>query len=121
MAMVSWKRRIYGLPMMGWYRRARAECLTRRPRYTQYGFTFSSIPMYWDPRWEAHERATVARLLPKCKVFIDVGANHGFYSLIAATHGLDVIAVEPEPGNILVLRKNASRNDVNIEICPKGL
>jgi FkbM family methyltransferase len=39
-------------------------------------------------------------------LFVDVGAHVGYYSVLAARAGADVIAVEPDPYNYAALRKN---------------
>lgn len=49
-------------------------------------------------------------------VFLDVGANVGFFSLIAARNGARVVAVEPHPRAAHVLKANATRNGVVIQV-----
>lgn len=114
---MSWKRRIYGLPLMRWYRSLRSRQIAAAPVETQYGFSFAGDPIYLDPKWEAEERRVVERLLPKVSAFIDIGANHGIYSCLAAQAGVDVVAVEPERGNLNILRANLSQFP-NAEILP---
>lgn len=51
-------------------------------------------------RYDFEERKQLLEFLPKDGVFIDIGANVGIYSCIAATHLSDkgrVIAIEPNP------------------------
>jgi len=40
------------------------------------------------------------------KVFIDIGANLGFYSLLARQSGFETIAIEPEPAHMDFIRRN---------------
>jgi FkbM family methyltransferase len=51
-------------------------------------------------------------------VFLDIGANAGFYSLIAATKGFakEVIAFEPDPGNRARLNANIAANGLGEDI-----
>jgi FkbM family methyltransferase len=51
-------------------------------------------------------------------VFLDIGANAGFYSLIAATKGFakEVIAFEPDPGNRARLSANIAANGLGEDI-----
>lgn len=48
----------------------------------------------------------IARMPRRHDTFVDVGANLGFYSLIARLHGLNVVAVEPEPAHAAFLKRN---------------
>jgi FkbM family methyltransferase len=69
--------------------------------------------------WEQAERALVERLLPSVEAFLDVGANHGFYTCMAASRGVDTAAVEPERGNLHFLYSNVRRNGFsNVEVYP---
>jgi FkbM family methyltransferase len=56
--------------------------------------------------------------LPLVDVFVDIGANQGFYSCLAARAGKQVVAIEPEEGNLRFLRANANANEFDIEIYP---
>lgn len=56
------------------------------------------------------------------KVFVDVGANTGYYSLEMARLGCaKVIAIEPNPRTLAILRYNIENNNFNevIEVVPK--
>ena len=56
---------------------------------------------FWELRYPsqllelAGERGENARMPPPPATFLDVGANLGYYSLLFASHGYDVLAVEP--------------------------
>lgn len=119
--MVGLKRQIYGLPFFRSYRKSRAAKLGEHPVRTDKGFLFSSVPFFQSPGWERYERQTIGALLGEHDVFIDIGANHGFYSILAATRGLEVLAVEPEPGNLAVLRQNLDHNNLDLEIAAVAL
>jgi len=62
--------------------------------------------------WEPEESAFLRRVLGPGMTFLDVGANVGYFSLMAAqivgADGL-VVAVEPEPRNLALLRANLWR------------
>jgi FkbM family methyltransferase len=73
--------------------------------------------MYVTPRYKHHyeieeyEAFTAQCLAPwlsRCSLFIDVGANYGFFTLLAATkHShLEIIAFEPVSETFAVLRRN---------------
>ncbi len=52
----------------------------------------------------------VAERLPRFDLFVDLGANVGLYSLVAARHGLRALAFEPEERNFARLNENVARN-----------
>lgn len=62
--------------------------------------------------WEPLETELICRLLPLFTVFIDVGANIGWYTAIAqraATRRSRIFSFEPEPNNFSMLQRNCSR------------
>lgn len=75
---------------------------------------------------ESHEHQMMADLLSELKpddVFIDIGANIGIFSCIAAlilTEGT-VAAVEPFSSNIKALRRNAEINEISFDIVESAL
>jgi FkbM family methyltransferase len=70
-----------------------------------------------DGTWEAEHAAAVrARLRPGMTV-VDVGANIGYTALVAAAAvapGGRVIAVEPHPDNVALLRHNVAGAEVEV-------
>lgn len=65
--------------------------------------------------WEPFETTVVAHLLRaahshEAPLLVDCGANIGWYSLLAAALGADVVAAEPMPTNASLLRENIGRN-----------
>jgi FkbM family methyltransferase len=63
--------------------------------------------------WEAGETRFLSALLRGGDTFVDVGANVGYFSVLGASCvGAEgsVIAVEPEPRNLELLRANLARN-----------
>jgi FkbM family methyltransferase len=78
---------------------------------------------YATRRFEPQTTALVQRLLPSGGVFIDVGANLGYYTRLAAEcvgpHGC-VVACEPSPENVVALRHN-SEHFPHVQIVPSAL
>ncbi len=63
--------------------------------------------------WEPRETRYLRTLLQAGQTFVDVGANVGYFSLLAARllgPGGTVIAVEPEHRNLDLLHRNIARN-----------
>jgi FkbM family methyltransferase len=86
---------------------------------TEYGrFTGDSadlIPqyVYYFGHWEPVVSELISRRLRPGQTFIDVGANTGWYTLLAA-HRVGptgrVVAIEPSPANFSWLSENVKRN-----------
>jgi FkbM family methyltransferase len=69
--------------------------------------------------WEPYETSLVLRLLQPGDVFVDVGANIGYFSVLAASLVGDagkVFAFEPDPDNFQLLCANAELNGLNDSI-----
>ncbi|NRA42040.1 MAG: FkbM family methyltransferase [Pseudomonadales bacterium] len=64
--------------------------------------------------WEPFETKLLLACLAKQQNFVDVGANLGYYSLIAAKHfpSLSVFAFEPEPANYALLQQSIELNQL---------
>lgn len=58
----------------------------------------------------------IASLAREAGVVLDVGANVGFTALTAARAGAHVVAVEPHPDNLRLLRANVERNHADVEV-----
>ena len=106
-------------------------------RRKEVRFSLTNVPLtYWVPensyfsrhlaKYGSHEAENSNWVLAQFAnaeigvassgLFVDVGANFGWYSLLfsicAGANG-KVIAVEPEPGNLQLLRKNIAANGCN--------
>lgn len=71
-----------------------------------------------DPPEAAHVRA-VERLIDGADVFVDAGANMGFFTCLALAKGRAVVAVEPFPVNVRSLFRNLAANgwrDVDVRV-----
>ena len=84
--------------------------LSRVPRTTPEGFLLSGHRAFFCAGWEAQERRFLRQVLPETDLFINFGANHGFYCCLALAHGVQVIAVEPVPENCAVMARNVLAN-----------
>jgi FkbM family methyltransferase len=62
---------------------------------------------------------TLYSLSDKNKIFVDVGANIGYYTIRMAKHFKKVIAIEPAPPNLHALYENIRLNNIdNVEVLP---
>lgn len=73
--------------------------------------------------WEESEGALLRRLIKPGTRFLDVGANIGYFSLLAfrAAAHVTVHAVEPHPGSVAALRWNLWVNRVPATVHPLAL
>jgi FkbM family methyltransferase len=60
--------------------------------------------------WEPYETSLVMDLLHPGAVFVDVGANIGYFTVLAATIAGKVFAFEPDPENFRLLEANLALN-----------
>ena len=104
------------------YREVRDERARSRRMTTSFGCQLAGPTNLFTGDWEVAETELFKRCLRKSSVCIDIGANVGFYSCLAAARGKQVIAVEPLPGNLKFLYSNLAFNGLwNVEVFPMGL
>ncbi len=90
-----------------------AEC----PARTRFGARMRSRlddlvehAIYYFGCWEPNLTAVITGSLRPGDVFVDAGANAGYFSLLAAHLGADVVAIEAAPPIAARLRANLARN-----------
>jgi len=69
---------------------------------------------------EKDELDIIAKLMTDADILLDVGANSGIFSCLAASLGKQVIAFEPMPATLAILLKNIKANKFTqvVEILP---
>jgi len=70
----------------------------------------------WEGSYEQAAQEYLQKQLKAGSVFYDVGANFGFYSLLAARQGAHVFAFEPDVQNSESLERHARQNSLNAKI-----
>lgn len=72
--------------------------------------------------FEPHETSQLVDLLKNASVFVNVGANIGYYVCVARSCGVQVVAIEPLDRNIQILKRNLDLNSwLDVELFPLGL
>lgn len=66
--------------------------------------------------YNAREWRWVARYLPIGGVFVDIGANMGFFSLFASTRKAKIVAIEPHPVVFNRLATNMALNGIDAHL-----
>jgi len=89
---------------------------------TKYGFTLAGDPTMAREDWEADEIEAFLDLMRSHDVVVDIGANVGMYTCLAASRGRHVIAFEPARRNLNFLYRNLWENQLSsVEVFPLGL
>jgi len=112
-----------------WLRDVRSALLSRsvKMKMTPYGFnlvgsnSIHHIAMQ-EGTFEPEEVGLFQELFKSADVFVDVGANIGFYACLARKAGVYTIAVEPLQKNLEYLYANLLENNWDkVEVFPVGL
>jgi FkbM family methyltransferase len=94
---------------------------------TPYGFRLMAsnyVGNLWmkDGKFEQEEMAIATRVLREVDVFVDVGANIGYYTCLAGVAKKQVLAFEPFARNLWNLYESIRLNQfTNIEVFPMAL
>ena len=92
------------------------------PVPTPFGFKLAGNAAMSAGAFEADEIEVFLSHLKNASTCIDIGANIGLYTCLAAAQGKHVIAVEPLAINLTALYRNLLCNDfLNVEVFPLGL
>lgn len=85
--------------------------------------TFVSKQIFQNRIWEPYETSVIIKYLKKGDVFLDIGANIGYFSVIASAivgKSGKVIAYEPDENNFRMLKKNIKVNALTNTIAFKA-
>lgn len=104
-----------------WYRQRRDRSRDYPALPTPWGFTLMGDLGLAQSRVDSHEADLFLEHLPKTDLVVDIGANVGLFTLLAASKGVPVVAVEPSPLNLDVLYRNLRANDMTAEVLPVAL
>jgi FkbM family methyltransferase len=114
------------------YRQYREDRAASTAVETPYGFRIAIPPTAVVGNWfadeirtgsfEKEETALLLSLMESADVFIDIGANIGWYTCLAGVRGKRVLAFEPMPSNLRFLLSNLAHNGLDrVELYPLGL
>lgn len=97
--------------------------LLEKPKITPLGFKLVGNRFMEEGLFEPVETELAKKLLQRADVFINVGANIGYYCCLALNYGKRVVAFEPIGLNLKYLHKNIKANhwEDRIEIFPLAL
>jgi FkbM family methyltransferase len=97
--------------------------ILQEPKETSMGFKFIGDRSMEQGIFEPEETKIAAKLFPQVDVFINVGANIGYYCCQALRYGKHTVAFEPIEFNLRYLYKNIKANhwEKMIEVFPIAL
>ena len=103
------------VPLGDLYRYLREYLLFLRPAVvTEKGFKFIGIQKMMNSSFELDVCALIEQQSESgTRTFIDVGAHQGYFSVLAATRKMNVIAIEPDPINYKILKRNIRINKLD--------
>src|SRR5690349_10220489 len=73
-------------------------------------------PHAGDGFWEAWITKWLSEQLEDAKLFVDVGANVGYYTLMAATSGVRTIAIEPQVKLCVMIRASLEMSNARADV-----
>ncbi|MCL4870830.1 MAG: FkbM family methyltransferase [Anaerolineae bacterium] len=93
------------------------------PQQTPMGFKLIGNLSMQKGEYETEETEIAKKIISKVDVFINIGANIGYYCCIALNHGKQVVAIEPMDHNLRYLLRNIKVNNYTspIEVYPLAL
>ncbi|MBI4964995.1 MAG: FkbM family methyltransferase [Desulfomonile tiedjei] len=119
------KRAVERTPLATIYRSVRDDWrwMRSRPILTPFGYRFAGWEDMQAEGFEPDEAALIQSCLGEADVFVDVGANIGWYTCLARSKGKHTIAIEPFPDNVRYLMGNLEANGWTdgVEIYPVGV
>ena len=97
--------------------------INEEPKQTPHGFWLTGNKDMEQGIFEQKETTIIIKLLAQADIFINIGANIGYYCCLALSCGKYSIAFEPIQMNLRYLYKNIKANQCenNIEIFPIAL
>lgn len=96
----------------------------RRQKFasTPFGFQLMGDKVFQTGAFEPELVDLVKCYLPKTDIFLDIGANIGYYTCLARSMNTYVVAIEPLADNLRILYQNLEINDWNdVEVWPVAL
>jgi FkbM family methyltransferase len=93
-----------------------------KAHHSSFGMDLVGPRYLIDSGFESEEISLIEKTLQQIDVFVDVGANIGLYTCLAASKGRSVVAIEPLASNLRYLYQNVKNNSLKgIEVFPVGL
>lgn len=82
----------------------------------QYGFELRTFKNFDFSKFEVDEANLILHHLKSADLFVDIGANIGFYTCLACANGKEVISFEPNHNNSRFFLDNIKRNNFQSKV-----
>jgi len=107
------------------YKKIKEEIKFKKRQYRNIpaGFLFYGNALMEQGNFEITETNLFSELFKEADIFIDIGANIGYFTCLACSSGLKVFAFEPSLKNLPYLYENIRQNQwqKQVEVFPIGL
>lgn len=98
------------------HRRLTRRILKKKSVITPFGFKFFGPSVMQNGSFEANESKILIKLFFQADLFVNVGANFGYYICMARHMGVRSVAIEPIPINQEILKQNLIENNWDHDI-----
>ena len=93
------------------HRRLTRKHLKKKSVITPFGFKFFGPSVMQNGSFEANEAKILIKLFSQADIFVNIGANFGYYICMARHTGVRSVAIEPIPINQEILKQNLIANN----------
>lgn len=111
-------------PLTNIYRKIRDDFyykkMLKQKNQSKYEFVYYGDSNFENER-DNNDSRILQHLFKQNDIFIDIGANIGYYSLFAKKNKLEVISIEPDHRNSNILRQSTIENEFDIELYETAL
>lgn len=84
--------------------------MDKAPVRSPLGFWINASAAMQGDGFEPHETALVRELFTTSELFVNIGANMGYYCCLAQQAGIRTLAFEPVPSNVAFIIQNMKAN-----------
>lgn len=94
--------------------------LAKETKMTPFGFRFNGNAEMQNGTFEPEETVLINQIFKSVDLFVNIGANSGYYCCFAQQKGIKTIALEPIPTNVQYIAQNMDANGWgdNITVLP---
>lgn len=93
-----------------------------QPILTKFGFKLAGMSSMQEGTFEEEETQIIIKEFNNINLFVDIGANIGYFTCLAKKYKIPTISIEPLSDNLRILYSNLQINNwIDSEVVPVGL